>query len=68
MSVKDNFVKKLQSQIDAWNKELEAAKAEAEKKEAQAENETAEIDLKEKMMDQVRSLQANINSANKKNP
>lgn len=66
MSLKDNLIEKLETQIDAWDKELDAAKAKAEKKEAQAEAEKSDARLKEEMMDNVRSLQANINEAKKK--
>lgn len=66
MSIKDNLIEKLESQIDAWDKEVEALKAEAEKKEAEAETEKAGAALKEGVMDNVRALQANINSAKKK--
>lgn len=66
MSLKDNLINKLETQIDAWDKELDAEKAKAEKKEAQAEAEKSDTRLKEEMMDNVRSLQANINEAKKK--
>jgi hypothetical protein len=66
MSLKDDLIKKLESQIDAWDKEIEAKKAKAKKKEAEAETEKAAADLKDGMMDNVRSLQANINEAKKK--
>ena len=66
MSMKDNLIKKLETQIDAWDKEIDAAKAKAEKKEAQAEAEKSDTRLKEEMMDNVRSLQSNIDTAKKK--
>ena len=66
MSLKDDLVKKLESQIDAWDKEVAAKKAEAEKKQAAAETEKAAAELKDGMMDNVRSLQANIDAAKKK--
>jgi len=66
MSMKDNLIKKLETQIDAWDKEIDAAKAKAEKKEAQAEAEKSDTHLKEEMMDNVRSLQANVDAAKKK--
>ncbi|MEZ4551454.1 MAG: hypothetical protein R2874_13530 [Desulfobacterales bacterium] len=65
MSIKDNLIEKLESQIDAWDKEVDALKAKAEKK-AEPETEKAGAALKEGIMDNVRSLQANINSAKKK--
>ena len=66
MSLKDDLIKKLESQIDAWDKEIAAKKAEAEKKEAEAETEKATAELNDGIMDTVRSLQANVNAAKKK--
>ncbi len=66
MSLKDNLIKKLESQIDAWDKEVEAKKAAAEQKEAEAETEKAAAEVKDGILDNVRSLQADINAAKKK--
>ncbi|GAB6145489.1 hypothetical protein [Desulfocicer niacini] len=66
MSIKDNLISKLESQIDAWDKEIEAANAEAKKKEAQAETEKAGALLKQGIMDNVHSLQDKIDYANRK--
>jgi phage I-like protein len=66
MSMKDSLIKKLESQIDAWDKEIEAAKAKAREKEAQAETEQDGARLKEEMMDNVHSLQDKIDTAKKK--
>lgn len=66
MSMKDDLIKKLESQIDAWDKQIEATKAKAKEKEAQAETEKAGARLKEGMMDNVRSLQEKVDAAQKK--
>lgn len=63
MSLKEKLVKRLKTQIDAWDKEIESAKAEAKNKEAQAEAERAEAQFREEMMDKVHKLQSKIESA-----
>lgn len=66
LSIKDSLIKKVENQIDAWEKEVESAKAQAREKESQAENEKAGAELREEAVDQVRDLQDKIDSARQK--
>jgi exonuclease VII large subunit len=66
MSLQEKLVKRLETQIDAWDKEIESAKAEAKNKEAQADAEKAEAQLREEMMDKVHKLQSKIEYAKSK--
>ncbi|MGM0451994.1 MAG: hypothetical protein ACQERN_02360 [Thermodesulfobacteriota bacterium] len=66
MSVKDSLIEKLQSRINAWQKEVEEKKAEASREEAEAENQKAEAKLKRKTLDRVHALENNISEARQK--
>ncbi|SDU01737.1 hypothetical protein SAMN05216296_1281 [Pseudomonas pohangensis] len=64
MSIKDNLTKKLESQIELWNKQLESLTADAEKEKAEAENQKASAELKLNIANALESLKSNINEAN----
>lgn len=64
MSIKDNLTKKLESQIELWNKQLDSLTADAEKEKAEADNQKASAELKLNVANALEGLRGNINKAN----
>ena len=66
MSLRKLLINKLESQIEVWDKTIEALKANAERKKAQAKTKKADARIKEEVLNTVFELQENIVSAKKR--
>jgi hypothetical protein len=66
MSLKKLLIDRLESQIEVWDKTLEAVKANAERKKAQAKTKKADARIKEEVLNTIFELQENIESAKKR--
>ena len=66
MPLRKLLIDKLESQIEVWDKTIEALKANAERKKALAKTKKADARLKEEVLNTVFELQENIASAKKR--
>ncbi|MEJ2532279.1 MAG: hypothetical protein P8Y92_10810 [Halioglobus sp.] len=62
-SIKESLQKKIESQINAWEKEIESLEVESEKELARSNEKEAEAELKREFADRINALKSNIDQA-----
>jgi molecular chaperone DnaK (HSP70) len=62
-SIKESLQKKIESQINAWEKEIESLKVESEKELARSNEKEADAELKREFADRINALKSNIDQA-----
>ncbi len=65
MSLKDELIRKAETQLEEWEKQADSLKAKAKAKEAEAENEKASADIQQSASDALRSVENKISDGRK---
>lgn len=63
MSLKDSLQRKLQTQTDAWRKQIDKLRQDAETRKAKAEDDKAEAQIQQDVSKKIQELEASIDSA-----
>lgn len=66
MSLKDTLAKKIETQTDYWNKQIEKIRTDAETKKAQAKDQQAQAEIEKEVSEQIQDLQERIDEAQDK--
>ncbi|MDX1635122.1 MAG: hypothetical protein R3280_10815 [Marinobacter sp.] len=66
MSLKDTLAKKLETQTDYWNKQIEKIRTDAETKKAEAKDRQAEAEIEQEVSEQIQDLQQRVDEAQDK--
>ncbi|RJP44544.1 MAG: hypothetical protein C4548_05695 [Desulfobacteraceae bacterium] len=66
MSIKEALEKKLETQLEKWENEIEEMKAKARTREAEAEAEKADAELQQEYYDKIEKIQKTYDQARKK--
>lgn len=66
MGIKDALEKKLETQLEKWENEIDEMKAKAKTREAEAEAEKADAELQQEYYDRIEKIQKTYDQAKKK--
>ena len=66
MNLRETLEKKVESQIDVWNRKIEEIEAEAKRKKAEAQNAQAEAEMREDFSKTVQDLRRKVDDAKHK--
>ncbi len=63
MSLKDTLTKKLETQADYWDKQIEKIRTDAETKKAEAKDRQAEAEIEQEVSEQIQDIQKRVDEA-----
>ena len=66
MNLRENLEKKVESQIDVWNRKIEELEAEAQRRKAEAKNDQMDAEMRENIAKTVKKLRSNVEDAREK--
>ena len=66
MNLRESLEKKVESQIDVWNRKIEELEAKAQRKKAEAKNEQLDAEVREDAAKTIKELRSKVNNAKEK--